>query len=121
MNQFLQQRPKFMYLLSGLLFLALIVPGIATATSTSDEFILGYATAVLQRDFQVTAATLRVQSGSIYIQGLEAPDAVRDRIQTSLAAIKGVNRVVNSCRKGKIQKLHPRSTSSSPGICSLNR
>ncbi|MDD2466084.1 MAG: DUF1207 domain-containing protein [Desulfobulbus sp.] len=94
MNQFLQQRPKVMHLLSGLLFLALIVPGIAAATPANDEFIRGYATAVLQRDFQVTAATLKVQSGVIYIQGLEAPDVVRDRMQTSLAAIKGVNRVV---------------------------
>lgn len=81
-------------ILSGLLFLVLFLPGVAMATQASDEFIRGYATAILQRDFQLTAKTLNVQSGVVYISGLEASDVVRDRMKISLSAIEGVSQVV---------------------------
>ncbi len=79
---------------AGLLFLALFLSGTAAAASTSDEFIRGYATAILQHDFQISAESLKVRHGVISIQGLEASDVVRDKMQTSLSAIEGVNQVV---------------------------
>ena len=91
MNQSLQRRLNARTFFSSLLFFGVLFPGIALATPASDEFIRGYATAILQRDFQVTAETLRVQSGVIYIQGLEATNDVRDRMKTSLSSIQGVN------------------------------
>ena len=94
MKQSLHRRSKGRAIFSGLLLLAFFFPGVAAATSASDEFIRGYATAILQRDFQITAETLSVQSGVVYIRGLEASDVVRDRMKTSLSSIEGVRQVV---------------------------
>lgn len=82
-------------LFAGLLLFALFLPRPAAATGpTSDQFITGYATAVLKRDFQISAEFLRVEHGVIYIQGLEASDTVSDKIKTSLSSIEGVRKVV---------------------------
>jgi hypothetical protein len=87
-------------LVAGLLICGL--PGPVAATGpVSDEFISGYATAILHRDFQITAESLKVQHGVIYIQGLEASDTVNDRIKTSLSAIDGVRKVVVT-REGEV-------------------
>jgi len=94
MKQSPQSRSRGRYLYWGLLFLGFFFPAVARATPASDEFIRGYATAILQRDFQLTAKTLNVKSGVVYISGLEASDGVRDRMKTSLAAIDGVRQVV---------------------------
>jgi len=83
---------KFLY--ASLLVLAFFHPVGAAATPASDEYIRGYATAILQRDFQVKAEALIVKSGVVYIQGLEASDVERDRMKTSLASIEGVRQVV---------------------------
>jgi len=94
MKQFRQCRAMGRRISLGLFLLAFFHPGGAAATPASDEFIRGYATAILQRDFQVSAATLRVESGVVYIRGLKASDVVRDRMKTSLASIEGVRQVV---------------------------
>lgn len=94
MNHSLPRRVNVMHIFSGLLFLALFFPGGCGAAQASDEFIRGYATAILQRDFQITAETLRVQSGVISIRGLEASDDMRDRMKSSLSSIEGVRQVV---------------------------
>jgi hypothetical protein len=78
----------------NLLFVVFFCPGAAMAAPGNDEFIRGYATAILQRDFQVTAETLSVKSGIVYISGLEASDVVRDQVKTSISAIEGVSQVV---------------------------
>lgn len=83
-----------MHVFSVVLFLVLFFPGSGGAAPAGDEFIRGYATAILQRDFQITAATLSVQSGVIYIRGLEASDDMRDRLKSSLSSIESVRQVV---------------------------
>lgn len=75
-------------------------PLFATAPP-SDEFLGGYATAILERDFQITAEYLTVRQGIVYIQGLQSSDTVNDRIRTSLAAIDGIRKVVIT-RKGEV-------------------
>ncbi len=91
----LNWRTPFVPFFTGMLLCSLFLPGSAAATGpTSDQFITGYATAVLKRDFQISAELLRVQYGVIYIQGLEASDTVSDTIKTSLSAIEGVRKVV---------------------------
>ncbi len=96
MNQSIQRRSKVISIVIGLLLLILFLSRTAAAAPTTDEFIRGYAMAVLQRDFQITAASLKVQHGIIYIQGLEASDVVRDRIQNALSSIEGVKQVLVS-------------------------
>jgi len=85
------------------LLLAMLVCSIpvAAAGPSSDEYIRGYAEAILKRDFQIFAESLKVQHGVIYIRALEASDVVDDRIKTSLAAIEGVRKVVIS-RQGDV-------------------
>jgi hypothetical protein len=92
-KQVKQIRAKAIPYLAGLLLLALFLSRTAAAAPTSDEFIRGYATAILQHNFQISAETLEVRHGVISIQGLEAPDVVRDKIRTSLSAIDGVKKV----------------------------
>ena len=87
-------RSLSLFLAAGMLLCMLLARPVAAADSTSDEFIRGYATATLQRDFQITAESLKVQSGVIYIHGLEASDVIDDRIKTSLSTIEGVRKVV---------------------------
>lgn len=96
MNRLFPKRySQFIFLFTGLLLFLLFLPWSAAATGpTSDQFITGYATAVLKRDFQISAEFLRVEYGVIYIQGLEASDTVSDTIKTSLSSIEGVRDVV---------------------------
>lgn len=94
MNHFPQGRLPVMHIFSGLLFLVLFLRCGCGAAQASDEFIRGYATAILQRDFQITAETLRVQSGVISIRGLKTSDDMRDRLKSSLSSIEGVKQVV---------------------------
>jgi hypothetical protein len=85
---------------AGVLIFLLVVSAPVAAAKTSDEYIRGYATATLQRDFQITADSLKVQYGVIYIAGLKASDVVDNRIKTTLSAIDGVRGVVVS-REGE--------------------
>ncbi len=88
---------------AGLLLTSVFLPRSAAATGpTSDQFISGYATAVLKRDFQISAELLQVQHGVIYIQGLEASDTVSDKIKTSLSSIEGVRKVVFTKEKQSV-------------------
>lgn len=93
-------RPVFAGLLASL-----CLPGLLSATGpVSDEFINGYASAILHRDFQITAEYLKVRDGVIYIQGLQSSDTANDRIRTSLAAIDGVRKVMIT-REGEVPAL----------------
>lgn len=87
-------RLPLLLLVAGLLVSMVILSRTVAAAPTSDEYIRGYATATLQRDFQITADSVRVEYGVVYIEGLEASDVVGDRIKTSLAGIEGVTKVV---------------------------
>lgn len=95
-NRLFQNRcSQLVPFITGMLLFLFFLPGAAAATGpTSDQFICGYATAVLKRDFQISAELLQVQYGVIYIQGLEVSDTVSDSIKTSLSAIEGVRKVV---------------------------
>jgi hypothetical protein len=86
---------------AGVLLFLLVLSGPVATAQASDEYIRGYAAATLQRDFQITADSLKVEYGVIYIQGLEASDVIDNRIKTSLSAIDGVRGVVVT-REGEI-------------------
>ena len=69
-----------LFLVAGALLFLLVLSRPVAAAQTSDEYIRGYASATLQRDFQITADSLKVQYGVIYIQRLEASDVIDDRV-----------------------------------------
>jgi len=93
MSQTVRLRSKTISIIIVLLLLAVLLSRVASATPPSDEFIRGYAMALMQRDFKITEASLKVRDGIIYIQGLNASDADQDRIQSSLSSIEGVKQV----------------------------
>ena len=94
MKQSIPIRSRAISIVAGLLLLVLPLPRTSAATPASDEFIRGYATALLERDFQIAAESMDVQHGVIYLQGLKASDVVSDRIRTSLSSVEGVKQVV---------------------------
>ncbi len=70
--------------------LALMATGAAHA---DDGFIVGYATAVLERELGVTKAEVRVQDGAVAVIAPGSDETTRDRIRTALGAIRGVSSV----------------------------
>ena len=75
------------------LSLLLASVGFATASSTEDSYISGYASAVLEREFDVDSATVTVKDGVVTLVEDELPSDSLDKIVSSLKAIRGVVRV----------------------------
>jgi hypothetical protein len=65
----------------------------AAATPVEDAFIAGYAAAVLERDFRLSAASLSVHDGVVSIGDADLAGRERVRVVESLTRIKGVRRV----------------------------
>ena len=63
------------------------------AVSVDDSFIAGYATAVLEREFNLTASSLSLKDGVITTRAEELEGTNRDEVITSLSCIQGVVRV----------------------------
>jgi hypothetical protein len=63
------------------------------AGSIDDSFIAGYATAVLEREFHVDAAALRVKNGVITVRSKALKGIDRKRAMRMLSNIQGVVRV----------------------------
>jgi hypothetical protein len=61
--------------------------------SPDDAFIAGYATAILEREFPGTKASVQVRNGVIYLQAAELTGRDRDRAVSSLSRIDGVRAV----------------------------
>ena len=74
--------------------LTLLVASNAGAVTTDDSFIAGYAAAVLEREFTLTAPSLRVQNGVITLSASDLASADRARVIGQLGRIHGVARVV---------------------------
>jgi hypothetical protein len=76
----------------------MVVPGMAFVLAlslvvTDDAFIAGYATAILEREFPGTKASVQVRDGVIYLQAAELKGRDRDRAVSSLSRIDGVRAV----------------------------
>jgi Protein of unknown function (DUF1207) len=76
------------------LLLTLLAPSATLAAPSDDSFIAGYAAAVLEREFSLTAPSLRVQNGVITISASDLGTADRARVLDQLQQIRGVARVV---------------------------
>jgi hypothetical protein len=94
MNRATRVKSRFCSLLLGSFVFFLFLPHSGAALPPGDDFIRGYATAILQRDFQITAQSLEVKNGIIYIEGLKTSDEEGRKIKNALAAIEGVKQVV---------------------------
>jgi hypothetical protein len=58
-----------------------------------DRFIAGYAAAVLERELQISAATLRVENGVVTLEGRSLGTIERNKVDQALRAIPGVREV----------------------------
>lgn len=76
-----------LFLLTGLLALE------SRAAERDDRFLAGYATAVLERNFQLSAASLEVNNGVITIRARDLEGVEKERIIAALAELPGVTRV----------------------------
>jgi len=66
---------------------------VAVASHTDDQFIAGYATAILEREFHLSGATVRVEDGVIILQSVDLVSVDRDEVIAALTAIHDVLRV----------------------------
>lgn len=79
--------------LVALVGMILILAGSAAATPTQDSYIAGYASAVLEREFSVRSATVKVQDGVVTLVRDELGWQSRNKIVSEISAIRGVVRV----------------------------
>ena len=68
-------------------------PASAPAAPGTDGFIEGYAAALLERDFQLTASSLRVQNGILMLSAADLAGRDRGPIIAALSRIRGTVRV----------------------------
>ena len=66
----------------------------ANATQVSDEYLRGYASALLKHQFQGKARAVLVQNGVIFLHGLNLAPDLEKKLVRQLQAIDGVDRVV---------------------------
>ena len=66
----------------------------ARAVVTDDAYLAGYAAAILEREFRVSAPSLVVRGGVITLAGSDLAGVDRPAVQASLARIRGVRRVI---------------------------
>jgi hypothetical protein len=71
----------------------------AMAAPGADGYIEGYAAAVLEREFRVTAPSLRVQNGIITVSATDLAGLDRARVIAALGRVRGTARV-------EIDRLH---------------
>ena len=90
----------------GLLVAALFLPEVVSA---SDEFIAGYASAILEHEFSVTDATLEVHNGTIVVTAKTLGNIDRGKLLAALQQIPGVSDV-------EIHTADPSSTSAAEGV-----
>jgi len=75
--------------------LAAVVAVASAASAEDDQFIRGYAAAILQRDFNIAADAVSVSAGVVTVRA-ELSDQERERLTTALTQISGVQQVVVS-------------------------
>lgn len=74
--------------------LVLLLTDSACSRPVSDEYISGFATAVLRHEFNVTNASLKVHNGIIWINGRDLEGINQDKLKRALGDIEGVKQVV---------------------------
>lgn len=77
----------------ALVGLILLLAGPVAATPTEDSYIAGYASAILELEFSVRSATVKVKDGVVTLVRDELGWQSRDKIVSNISAIRGVVRV----------------------------
>ncbi|MGH7846439.1 MAG: DUF1207 domain-containing protein, partial [Candidatus Binatia bacterium] len=79
-------------ILKGLAILLLCFP-LPLRAATSDDFIQGYASAVLEREFRIRNFSLNVTEEAVRVSSGELAGADHDKVIAALSSIQGVKKV----------------------------
>lgn len=79
--------------LLGLAAVLLIGGGSAIAGPTEDAYVAGYATAVLERQLEITASRVTVKDGVVTVEVRDLASSNREKIVAALSKIAGVVQV----------------------------
>jgi len=79
--------------LLGLAAVLLIGGGSAIAGPTEDAYVAGYATAVLERQLEITASRVTVKDGIVTVEVRDLAGSNREKIAAALSKIAGVVQV----------------------------
>jgi hypothetical protein len=66
----------------------------APAAPITDDYLKGYAAAILAREFKVRAPSLRVVGGTVLLHEADLATVDRSAVVSALQGIEGVSRVV---------------------------
>jgi hypothetical protein len=86
------RQKKVSKMLKALAILLLCIP-FSLPAATSDDFIQGYASAVLEREFGIKNFSLKVAGVVVTITSKELSDADHNRILAAVTTIEGVKKV----------------------------
>jgi hypothetical protein len=97
--------------LSGILLISLLIEHTALAQEPSDDYIRGYATALIEREGGIAGGVIEVRRGMIHLYNVSLSDLERSRIKNLLSQIDGVSgveisakRVVSAVGSGKVSE-----------------
>lgn len=95
------KQKKATKILKALATLLLCVP-FSLRAATSDDFIRGYASAVLEREFRIKNFALSVVDGVVRVTSSELSDTDHDKAITAFLSIHGVTKVEIADRRGAV-------------------
>ena len=87
-----QKRQRRIRTLLSLAILILLFP-FSSGAATSDDFIRGYAAAVLQREFQIKDYSLEVSDQTVRVTSGELKNVETEKVIAALFAVQGVKKV----------------------------
>src|SRR3989442_10304916 len=76
-----------------MLSVTILTPAPAPAAQSDDAYVAGYAAAVLEREFNLPAPSLRVRGGALTVAESDLAGGDRARVVTTLSRIPGLNQV----------------------------
>ena len=87
-----QKRQRRIKTLLNVAILIVLFP-ISSGAATSDDFIRGYAAAVLQREFQIKEYSLEVSDQTVRVTSGELKNVETEKVVAALFAVQGVKKV----------------------------
>jgi Protein of unknown function (DUF1207) len=100
-NKMEHKRRRGMRLLRALVVLACLFP-FSSGAATTDDFIRGYAAAVLEREFQIKDYSLEVFDETVKVTSGELKDVDYGKVIAAIFSVRGVKKVELSDRQGVV-------------------
>ena len=95
-----KQTARVYLLVLGLVFLSSL-----SSAGTTDDFIAGYASAILEHEFSVTDASIEVRQGIVLVTTKTLGKVDREKVESALRQIPGVTQV--ELREGDPESTRP--------------